>query len=82
MKKVLLINYKYYLYPKDYQDLDSFVEYINKSTNRFILLENIFNDYFCEDIYYKTQKEYVNLNLVRSIKEASIKFLKDSITHS
>lgn len=66
----------YFLCPKEYQNLDDFINYINKSNDKFIKIKklietNCVSPYFIEE---ETEDIYINFNLVTRIEiiEATI----------
>lgn len=83
MKKLnvaLINNINYCKYPKDINDIEEFIKYINERYNSFIELESFVEEgcvapfYIEEDL--KTNKRYWNPAHIRLIEESEISILR------
>ncbi len=75
--KCLKIDYSYYYYPKEYNSIKTFIDYVNGGSPKFIRLlqlteDNCIYPYFIEE---DTQEVFLNIRMVANIMEDDITIL-------
>ncbi len=73
--KVLLLDYRYIMYPEGISSLEQFIDYANKHFNEFIKLTELSTENCREPYFIKEDVKtvYINLSAIETISEVEIK---------
>ena len=76
--KALNIDYEYYLYPENTSSIEDFMDYIDKSENKFIPLMQLYEDNNCIAPYFideDKERYYLNVDTINKFHETEITLL-------
>lgn len=78
--KALRIDYEFYYYPPEYNNIEAFIDLLNNNYNSFIPLAHLIEDKCKEPYFIKedVETEYLNIAQIDKINEVDITVLSQN----